>query len=126
MARRGEKVGWKWRFKIMFFLLFFICLIILGSNISAKRLAIITNQEINPPFYMKRMNNDVVQLDFMGNQFDYSLLPIRNKYSNVKASIQNSWVTVKCNLALRVEYMHYLWLKGVKQLRHDTDNFFAE
>lgn len=106
----------------MFFMIFFMCLIVIGTNISARRLAIITNQNINPPFLMKPVNKDIIQIDFLGNKFNYNLIPIRDKYSFVKSSIQTSWVTVKCNLAPRTDYLMYHWLKGIEQLKSDLHN----
>jgi len=115
----GVKMDWKWYMKITFILLFFMSLVIIGSNVSAQRLAIITDQSIAPPFWLKNISKTAVQLELLGDDINYSFLPVIKSYTYVKVSIQNSLVTVKCNLVPRLEYLNFLWSKGIKQFKND-------
>ncbi|MFZ7103406.1 MAG: hypothetical protein ACOWWO_12225 [Peptococcaceae bacterium] len=112
-------MGWKYWSAVFISMIFFVSLIILGTNISAGRLAAITNQEITPPFLFVPVNRDLVQINILGSHYDYSLVRARQRYSNLKSSIQNSYVAVKCNLIPRADYLLLQWEKGVGQLQDD-------
>jgi len=115
-------LGWKWNLKILIIILLFINLIVLGTNICAERLAIITNKDIPSPFVLEKGNGQVIQINLLGNQLNYSYSTLLNSYTTAKASIQKSWVTVKCNLAPRLEYLDNLWVKGLTQLNSDLES----
>jgi len=115
-------MNWTYNLKIVVCLLFFVCLVIVGTNVSAQQLAIVTNKDITPPFLVTPLADNTIRLDVLGDSYQYSVLPIQNRYSFLKSSIQNSWVTVKFNLAPRSDYLRYQWNKGVKQLTQDLTN----
>jgi len=100
-------------------MLFFLCLIVVGTNISAGRLALATNKDVPPPFFMTPVNDNTIRLDVLGDSYQYSVVPIQNSYFFLKSSIQNSWVTVKFNLVPRADYLRYQWATGVEQLAQD-------
>lgn len=112
-------MDWKYWFKINLALCFFLCLIIVGTNISAKQLGIITNQNIAAPFLLTYVARDAINLDLLGESYQLSTIPAQESYSFLKSSIQKTWVGVKSNIAPRAAYLRYQWGTGVKQLRED-------
>lgn len=112
-------MNWKAHLLVSIFLLFFLGLIIVGTNVSAQQLAIATDKDITPPFFLTPINNGTARLDLLGERYQLSVVPIRNSYSVLKSSIQNSWVIVEFNLAPRVDYLRYHLYTGVHQLVED-------
>lgn len=115
-------MDWKHSFAVGCFILFLLCLVIIGTNVAAKQLAAITNWEIAPPFMFTGTTNNVVRLDFLGESYQYSVVPVQNSYTFFKSSIQNSLVTVKFNIAPRVDYLRYQWDTGLEKLVRDLTN----
>lgn len=112
-------MGWKNYLRVGFCLLFFLVLVIIGTNISAQQLAMAVDKEITPPFLYTTMDNGSIHLVILGESYQLSAIPIQNSYSLLKSSIQNSLVTVKFNLAPRVDYLRYHFSTGVEQLARD-------
>lgn len=112
-------MGWKNYFIIGLYLLFFLGMVIVGTNISARQLAMAVNEEIPSPFFITPLNDGTVSLEIMGDSYQFSVIPIQNSYSLLKSSIQNSLVTVKFNLAPRVEFLRYHLSSGLEQLSRD-------
>lgn len=112
-------MAWKYYFTIFIAIFFFLTIIIAGTNISAERLAVITDKEIPPPFQLTALNDDVVAIDILGSQHDYSLEGAKNGYASAKVAIQNSYVAVKCNLIPRTDYLQYQWEQGTTRLKKD-------
>lgn len=112
-------MGWKSYFVVGLYLLFFLGLVIVGTNISAQQLALTVNEEIPLPFLVAPQNDGTVNLEIMGDSYQFSVFPIQNSYSLLKSSIQNTLVTVKFNLAPRVEFLRYHLSNGLEQLGQD-------
>jgi len=94
-------------------------MVVIGTNISAKQLAVVTNRDITPPFMLTSVTSNTICLDVLGDSYQYSVEPVQKSYSFVKSSIQNSWGTVKFNLAPRADYLLQHWDKGVEKLMQD-------
>ncbi|MGI6224650.1 MAG: hypothetical protein ACOYJ1_00200 [Peptococcales bacterium] len=109
----------KFCFTISISLLFFLSLVIVGTNISAKQLAEITNCEVSPPFMFATTEDNIIRLGVFGETYQYSIDSIQNNYTSIKSSIQNFRVTVKFNIAPRVEYLRYQWDTGTDKLVDD-------
>ncbi|MFZ5946020.1 MAG: hypothetical protein ACOYVD_18165 [Bacillota bacterium] len=116
-------MGWKYWLAVSLSIVFFICIIILGTNVSAARFAHVVGQEIPPPFSVQPLDGDIIELDILGQEKSLSLAPLRN----VKSSIQNTLVTVKFNLAPRAEFIQTQWQQGINQFSSDIEeimNYF--
>jgi len=112
-------MDWKYYCKIIFSMFFLLCLVIIGTNISANQLVAATNWDIKLPFMLTSVANNTICVDVLGDSYKYSVEPVRKSYSFVKSSIQNSWGTVKFNLAPRADYLHQHWSEGIEKLRRD-------
>ncbi|NLT94535.1 MAG: hypothetical protein GXW85_03210 [Clostridia bacterium] len=110
---------WKNRIIVAVYLLLLLALVIVGTNISARKLAMAVDKEITPPFIVTPLDNGNYRLDILGDSYQFSTLSIQNSLSLLESSIQNSWVTVKFNLASRVGYLRYHLSNGVEQLTRD-------
>ncbi|KJS22948.1 MAG: hypothetical protein VR72_03400 [Clostridiaceae bacterium BRH_c20a] len=112
-------MDWKYYCKIILSMFFLLCLVVIGTNISANQLVVATNWDIKPPFMLTSFESNIICLDVLGDSYQYSIEPVLKSYSSVKSSIQNSWGTVKFNLAPRADYLLQHWGQGIEKLRQD-------
>ncbi|SMB90850.1 hypothetical protein SAMN00017405_1372 [Desulfonispora thiosulfatigenes DSM 11270] len=110
-------------FSVTMITIMFILLIILGSNLSIIRLSQITGKNIIPPFYIENMGQEKLQINIIGESYNFTLSKTNDFMVNIKIYIQNFISTVKFIMIPRLEYLLTLWIKGVQKFLSDFNGY---